>query len=61
MRKLQDCFRVSHGFVAALLLAGMVGDTVGGLIADRILVHTNNLTLARKLLAVPTADRRRRF
>jgi hypothetical protein len=31
----------------------MVGNAVGGLIADRILVHTNNLTLARKLLAVP--------
>ena len=31
----------------------MVGDTVGGFIADRILVHTNNLTLARKPLVVP--------
>ena len=28
-------------------------DTVVGFMADRILVHTNNLTLARKLLVVP--------
>lgn len=42
------------GLVAALpLLAGVVGDTVGGLITDRILVRTNNLTLARKVVAVP--------
>jgi len=42
------------GMVAALpLLAGMVGDTVGGLLTDRILVRTNNLTLARKVVAVP--------
>jgi sugar phosphate permease len=42
------------GLVAALpLLAGMVGDTVGGVITDRILVRTNNLTLARKVVAVP--------
>jgi hypothetical protein len=31
----------------------MVGDAVGGFIADRILVRTNILTLARKLLVVP--------
>jgi len=42
------------GLVAALpLLAGMVGDTVGGLLTDRILVRTNNLKLARKVVAIP--------
>jgi sugar phosphate permease len=35
------------------LLAGMVGNTVGGILTDRIYVRTNSLKFARQAVAVP--------
>ena len=41
------------GFYAMLpLLAGTAGDLLGGLISDRILRHTGNITLARRSVAM---------
>ena len=39
-------------FTALPLLAGVVGDTLGGVISDRIYKRTGNLKLARRLLLV---------
>jgi MFS family permease len=36
-------------FSAGVLLAGVIGDTVGGLLSDAVLVRTGNLKLARRL------------
>jgi MFS family permease len=36
-------------FTAGVLLAGMIGDTVGGLLSDALLVRTGNLKFARRL------------
>ena len=35
------------------LLAGMVGNTMGGVLTDRVYLRTNNLKFARKVVAVP--------
>ena len=35
------------------LLAGMVGNTVGGVLTDRVYVRTGNLKIARQVVAVP--------
>jgi sugar phosphate permease len=35
------------------LLAGMIGNTVGGVLTDRVYVRTRNLTFARRVVAVP--------
>jgi MFS family permease len=39
-------------FSAAVLTAGVVGDTVGGILTDRILHRTKNLVLARRSVLV---------
>lgn len=36
-------------FSSGVLLAGVIGDTVGGLLSDAVLVRTGNLKLARRL------------
>jgi MFS family permease len=36
-------------FSAGILLAGVVGDTVGGIVSDQILVRTGNLKVARRV------------
>jgi MFS family permease len=36
-------------FTTGVLLAGMIGDTVGGLLSDALLVRTGNLKFARRL------------
>ncbi|WP_027415481.1 MFS transporter [Aneurinibacillus terranovensis] len=42
------------GLIASLpLFAGMIGDTVGGILTDKILEKTNNIKLARKVVAIP--------
>lgn len=45
---------VKMGMYASFpLLAGVIGDTVGGLITDKILKKTNNIKFARKVVAIP--------
>jgi ACS family D-galactonate transporter-like MFS transporter len=39
-------------FTAAPLLAGVVGDTLGGVASDMVLRHTGNLRLARRAMLV---------
>lgn len=39
-------------FATLPLMAGVIGDTLGGVISDRVLVRTGNLKLARRLLLV---------
>jgi sugar phosphate permease len=39
-------------FTAGVLLAGVIGDTAGGLLADFLLVRTGNLKFARRLILV---------
>jgi sugar phosphate permease len=42
------------GLLASLpLFAGVIGDTVGGIISDRIYTKTRNLKLARRVVAAP--------
>lgn len=42
------------GLIASLpLFAGMIGDTVGGILTDKILEKTNNIKFARKVVAIP--------
>ncbi|MDR3565006.1 MAG: MFS transporter [Negativicutes bacterium] len=43
------------GFLASLpLLAGMIGDTVGGMLTDLVLKKTKKLKLARRIIAAPS-------
>lgn len=45
---------VKMGLFASLpLFAGVVGDTVGGIVTDKILAKTKNMKLARKIVAIP--------
>ncbi|WP_195780476.1 MFS transporter [Priestia megaterium] len=45
---------VKMGFLASLpLLAGMVGDLVGGFVSDKVLKKSNSIKLARKIVAIP--------
>jgi MFS family permease len=39
-------------FTAGVLLAGVIGDTAGGLLSDFLLVRTGNLKFARRLILV---------
>ena len=42
------------GFLASLpLIAGMLGNVVGGVVTDRILIATDRLNLARKVVIIP--------
>lgn len=44
---------VKMGLFASLpLFAGVIGDTVGGVISDRVLAKTKNIKLARKVVAI---------
>jgi D-galactonate transporter len=41
------------GFLASLpLVAGVVGDTVGGLVTDRLLARTGNIKFSRRVVAI---------
>lgn len=40
-------------FASLPLLAGMVGNTVGGVLTDKVYVRTSNLKFARQVVAVP--------
>ncbi|HEY2136902.1 MAG TPA: MFS transporter [Xanthobacteraceae bacterium] len=41
------------GFLASLpLIAGVIGDTVGGLVTDRMMAKTGNIKLSRRLVAI---------
>ena len=45
---------VKMGIYASLpLFAGVIGDTVGGLVTDKILAKTGNMKFARKVVAIP--------
>ena len=45
---------VKMGLYASLpLFAGVIGDTVGGLLTDKILAKTGNMKFARKVVAIP--------
>ncbi|AZU62312.1 MFS transporter [Neobacillus mesonae] len=39
-------------FAAGILLSGVIGDTLGGVLSDKIYVRTNNLKLARRSILV---------
>ncbi|GHH98918.1 MFS transporter [Neobacillus kokaensis] len=39
-------------FAAGILLSGVIGDTLGGVLSDKIYVKTNNLKLARRSILV---------
>jgi sugar phosphate permease len=44
---------IKMGFIASIpLLAGVVGDTFGGWLTDKLLVKTNNLKFARRSVAI---------
>jgi sugar phosphate permease len=46
---------VKMGLFASLpLFAGVIGDTVGGIITDKILHKTKNMKFARKVVAIPS-------
>jgi sugar phosphate permease len=48
-------FRIQEMAIYASLplLAGMVGNAAGGILTDRVYIRTNNLKLARQVVAIP--------